>query len=406
MHRLISTALVVSTFAYVHGAVKFEVRRLDSWRSEAVAVADFNGDGRLDVATGPYLYLAPGFKPLKFRDVKSIVDDKGNHYQDDFMNHALDIDGDGRIDVVSTECRGKPMWWNENRLPSPELWPRHYHTRKIPFNETGYLFDLDGDGRAETIVTDPLKGMYRAEKGLGGIPDLAYCCDNVCGIRGAGCGDLLGTSTNGIVAGDSFWEPVPGGGWRQHALKIDYSEAKLGHRSNVAVFDVNDDGRADLVLSSAHRYGIFWFEQLPRSNPDGPIEFRRHLIDDTWTQAHNPAFADIDGDGIPELIAGKRWKAHCGRDPDSDGVCGIWYYDFTPGPSPAFTRHEIVSGNDCTAGLNIAVADMDGDGRPDLVTTSKRGGPWILYNRGEKSPARHGTPHDAVAGSAKHRGSL
>ena len=384
MRRVTSVAMSALAFSACCGEVSFEARRLDSWRSEAVAVGDFNGDGRPDVATGPNLYLAPDFRPRRFRDVKSAVDAKGNRYQDDFMNHAIDVNGDGRVDVVSTECRGKPMWWNENVLPSGDPWPKHEHDREIKFNETGYLVDLDGDGRAETIVNDPLRGVYRPGRGADGSPGLVYSDEKVCGF-GTGCGDLLGTGTNGLVSGNFFWERWPEG-WKPHPLAIDYDndyKKGLGHRSNVIVFDVNADGLADLLFSSAHKHGIFWFEQRPGRGERGRIRFERHLIDDTWTQAHNPAFADIDGDGIPELIAGKRWKAHCGNDPDSDGTCGIWYYDFTPGPSPKFTRHTIVSGGDCTAGLNIVVTDMDGDGRPDLVTTSKKGGPWILYNRGE-----------------------
>ena len=384
MHRVTVFCLVIFVTAMSSAdGILFEVRRLDTWRSEAVAVADFDGDGHLDVATGPYLYLAPDFRPRKIRDVKSPVDANGNGYQEDFMNHPLDVNGDGRIDIVSADVRGQPMWWNENSLPSDGLWPRHDHDRTITFSETGYMVDLDGDGRCESIVTDPLKGIYTAGRGT-----LLQRDENLHGF-GTGCGDLLGTGTNGLVAGNHFWEQLPNG-WKRHPLAIEYDgDAKngLGHRSNVIVFDVNADGRADLIFSSAHKYGIFWFEQLPPdAGKHGSLPFRRHVIDDTWTQAHNPTLADIDGDGFPELIAGKRWMAHCKGDPDADGVCGIWYYDFVPGPNPAFTRRTVTSGGDCTAGLNIVVADMDSDGRPDLVTTSKKGGPWIIYNRGSCKP--------------------
>ena len=41
----------------------FVPRRIGTYRSEACCVADFNGDGKLDIAAGPYLYLAPDWRP-------------------------------------------------------------------------------------------------------------------------------------------------------------------------------------------------------------------------------------------------------------------------------------------------------------------------------------------------------
>ena len=81
--------------------VKFKVRRIGHVRTEACAVADFNNDGWLDVIAGPYLYLAPEFRPVKVRDVTSNVKGDGRGYADDFMNLPLDVNGDGRADVIS-----------------------------------------------------------------------------------------------------------------------------------------------------------------------------------------------------------------------------------------------------------------------------------------------------------------
>jgi hypothetical protein len=81
--------------------LKFVPHRIGTFRSEACGVADFNGDGRLDIIAGPNLYLAPEWKPLKIRTLAGSVDDQGKGYFDDFMNLPLDADGDGKPDVAS-----------------------------------------------------------------------------------------------------------------------------------------------------------------------------------------------------------------------------------------------------------------------------------------------------------------
>ncbi|MBO7655723.1 MAG: discoidin domain-containing protein, partial [Kiritimatiellae bacterium] len=93
------------------------------------------------------------------------------------------------------------------------------------------------------------------------------------------------------------------------------------------------------------------------------------------------AFGDIDGDGIPELVTGKRFMAHNGGDPDAFGTLGLYYYDFTPGPDPVFRKHIIAYDAGISAALNLVLADIDGDGDVDIITTGKFGGPIIYENR-------------------------
>lgn len=141
---------------------------------------------------------------------------------------------------------------------------------------------------------------------------------------------------------------------------------------------MNGDGLNDLITSSAHGYGIFWYEQVRHGNQ---ITFKQHLIDNSWTQAHSLALADLDGCGVPELITGKRFMAHNGGDPEETAPLGLYYYKLTRQPVPVWTKHVISYGEAIGSGVNICVADLDGDGDLDIVVTGKWGGPVWFENQ-------------------------
>lgn len=366
------------------GGVQFKARRIGNCRTEACGVADFNNDGKPDVVAGPFLYLAPEFRPQKIRDVKSDVKEDGKGYAHDFMNLPLDVNADGKLDVVSGNWFTKETWWFQNALPGSDLWPTHVieQTGNI---ETGILVDLDGDGKATDFLPDTqVTCLYQLGKG-GTLGDF-FARDSVSNDKcdmGRGCGDLNGDGRNDILTPAYWYEHCADGSWKKHPYDVGFSDngRALGHASNLIVFDVNKDGLNDVLVSSAHKYGIFWYEQLKDRDAHGEIQFKKHVIDDSWTQAHYLGWGDIDGDGVPELITGKRFMAHNGHDPDEYGRLGIYYYDFTPGPNPMFKKYVISYDADISVGLNVECVDIDGDGDLDLVTTGKWGGPVILENK-------------------------
>ncbi len=102
------------------------------------------------------------------------------------------------------------------------------------------------------------------------------------------------------------------------------------------------------------------------------------------------AVADFNNDGRLDVIAGPNlylapeFRPVKVRDVTSnvntDGPLGVYYYEFTPGPNPVFTKHAITYNEGIGAGMNIVPVDIDGDGDVDLVTTGKWGGPVIFEN--------------------------
>ncbi|MGA2662577.1 MAG: TIM barrel protein, partial [Verrucomicrobiota bacterium] len=393
------------------GPVKFVMHRIGNFRSEACCVADFNGDGKLDVAAGEYLYLAPDWKPVKIRTLKGAVDDKGQGYRWDFANLPLEIAGSGKPDLVSVDWFDKHAVWFRNTGSGNGEWPESLIENNGNF-ETAGLHDVIADGKALAVVPavtrtvwyEALKG-YQAGKGPDGFAFAIHVVSEKAMNFGVGVGDLNGDGRPDFIRPDAWFEAPAdprNGAWIEHSLALGGLDGKAEHTPQILVYDVNGDGLNDIITSSAHGYGIFWYEQV-RHGKD--ITFKQHLIDQSWSQAHSLVLADLDGCGVPELVTGKRFMAHNGGDPDETGTLGVYYYKLSRGPLPVWTKHVISYGEGVGSGVNLCAADLDGDGDLDVIVTGKWGGPvWFENQRIVKTasaiPASLGKPKPGAPASA------
>jgi hypothetical protein len=155
------------------------------------------------------------------------------------------------------------------------------------------------------------------------------------------------------------------------------TEISKNNIAHISGYDFNADGRVDLIGSSPHNYGVWWLEQT------GPVEaptFVKHLIDDTISQTHAAVLADMDGDGLPDLVTGKRWYAHFAGDPGLDEPVVLVVYRLTRDASgePVFTRFDV--DNDSGVGNEFDVIDLDNDGKRDIVTATRKGVFWFEQN--------------------------
>lgn len=354
--------------------VKFEKQVLTTdFVSEGVAVGDVNGDGLMDVMAGGYWFEAPDWKRHEITPPQKF--DPKKDYSNSFLNFSMDVDQDGWIDLIRIGFPGAEVVWYKNPGEKGGHWEEfliHDHQG----NESPAFADINGDGRMDIICNDPNKKeiiWLEAPSEKGDTEWKKHVISGKEGIpgthqftHGLGVGDVNLDGRPDVMIRQGWWEAPEDPAeeeWEFHP--VDWGE----DCSQMYLFDVNGDSYPDVISASAHNYGIWWHEQKPQS--DGSIQWIRHLIDRSFSQSHSLMLADINGDGHPDLITGKRYYAHNGGDPGAEEPAVLNWYEYVPGVSPSWIRHEI--DDDSGSGLNLVVEDMNGDGKPDIVTSNKKG---------------------------------
>ena len=348
--------------------------------SEGVAVADINKDGLKDIIAGYYWFEAPNWVRHQVTEARPFEPRK--EYSKSFLNFSLDVNLDGWVDIVNIDYPGTPAYWFEN--PKNELidWPKHIIADSVGIgNESPGFIDIDGDGRIDILCADVGKKQIiwlqaPTEPGRTEWKRHAISEENVDGTNrfshGIGYGDINNDEIKDVVITSGWFEGKSNkssGDWAFHP-------AYLGDAcSHMQVLDVNNDGQNDVVSASAHKLGVWWYEQNTEADT---INFTRHLMSETTTQTHSSVMADLDGDGRSDYTTGKRFLAHNGNDPgDADSPILMWF-EFTPESPPYFIEHFI--DDDSGAGLNIAIEDMNNDTKPDIIISNKNG-VFLLENK-------------------------
>jgi hypothetical protein len=145
--------------------------------------------------------------------------------------------------------------------------------------------------------------------------------------------------------------------------------------AQMAIYDVDGDGDGDVVTAlAAHGYGLSWFEQVSADSFTAHAILPASATGMSFSQQHSLTAADINGDGLLDVVTGKRYYAHpsgTGQDPGSADPPVLYWFELKRSGGVTFTPHQIH--NDSGAGCNFPIGDYSGDGKPDVFTTNKRG---------------------------------
>ncbi|MBN2024898.1 MAG: VCBS repeat-containing protein [Pirellulales bacterium] len=381
-------AMAQPTAAEEGKSLAFSKRCLMVNPNEGCAVADINKDGRPDVVAGTHWYAGPDFMPRPIREIPEFgPTSSGMDYLATNGDHPHDVDGDGWIDVIAGGWMEPEIYWYRNpgeaALAKGNLWERRLLKSTHGANEAYVLKDFDGDGVPELFVNcwnqgDP-QVVWRLAKTPEGEPTLERIEIGPKSGHGYGFGDVNGDGREDILI-ETGWYERPESDVLARAWKF-HPETALPHPScPFLAVDLTGDGRTDLIWGKAHDYGLYWWEQGP-PKPDGTTTWTEHEIDREWSQAHCLVWADLDGDGECELITGKRVRAHAGGDPGGNEPAVLYYYTWDKA-ARKFARHTIgAPGEGIGTGMQIVVADLNADARPDIVVAGKSG-TWVLLNEG------------------------
>ncbi|MEM9597991.1 MAG: FG-GAP-like repeat-containing protein [Acidobacteriota bacterium] len=387
--------------------------RPSSAAATATAAADLDGDGDLDLASADG--VSDGItwtenltlhRSARF-DVEGTVD---GSFDGARAVQAADLDGDGDQDLLGAAIFEDRVAWWENVAGDGSAWTEHVVDGSFDGAHAVRAADVDGDGDLDVLGAAEeghLLAWWPNTLDTGGgwtrnvIATLFLGANDIfpADLDGDGDLDVLGAAEG--LDEITWWENIAGDGsaWTETVIDTTFDRPH-----SVTAADLDEDGDLDVLASGETADAVTWWE-----NTAGDASaWTEHVIDNSFDGAYSVYAADVDGDGdldvmssaqIADIISwwenlggaaawtkrdltffNQAWWAEA-ADLDGDGDLDIFgaafkdggkisWWDNLDGSGTLWQKTEITGAYDGAGSAHAA--DVDGDGRLDLITTAER----------------------------------
>lgn len=348
----------------------------------AVTTGDVNGDGRTDVvainATDLVWFEAPGWQKR--------VMVSGVTARDNVALALYDIDRDGRLDVAlaagwqpaNTESGGTLQWVGRTGPGADAPWVLHPIAEEPTLHRIRWA-DVDGDGSSE-LVAAPLHGrgtkgpewqgqgarilVFRPPANPASDPwpmevadDTLHIVHNFlpANMDGDSQDEILTASREGL----NLLKRRAGGGFARTLIgEGSPGEIKMGRVAGRRMLATVEPWHGASVVIYAEQSGVW----------------KRSVIEAALTGGHALGWADFDGDGSDELAVG--WR---------DGKPGLAVYAVD---RDGALRSKVMVDDAGMATEDLAIADLNGDRRPDIVASGRATHNLKIYWNETRPPGR------------------
>ncbi len=398
----------------------------DLFLAESCAIADYNDDGQPDISSGRRWYQGPDFTVEHiYRDGHEELPRDGlgqeidTGISDDWADFAWDMNGDGFADIINianvygggfqnpnpapAALEPGSAYWYQNPASGWEAdpkWERHLIHDDLLHEQRG-IVDVNGDGKPEIFGAcrgcnpNQTKGYYSADwtdttkkwtyTPITGTIEFPFGGTGL--MHGLGFGDVNGDSLPDMLDREGIWMQDPNGGpWQLLKFNL-YDGDPFPNRGGAHMYawDIDGDGDQDVFSADwAHGEGLAWYEQTP----GGAQPFIKHQfmgsLDELanytvyFTEPHAVQVVDMDGDGVRDIVTGKKRYAHPNGygDPDLEGAPVVYVFRTVreqAGVSGAAHFEPFLVDDVAGVGSQIGIGHANLDGILDICVATKVG---------------------------------